>query len=114
VDAYLAAEDGPSQQLLLEAPERALYRYNVNGPEAQGYDIRLSGYGNEVATAIHGAVAGMQDLLKLLDDPRVGSLQQTEQMLLSPGIELLTDGVVAIKHAACHLRIHKTQNKDER
>jgi hypothetical protein len=67
-----------------------------------------------VATAIHGVIAGMQYLLKLLEDPRIGSLQQGEQMLLSPGIELLTDGVVAIKHAACHIQIHKTQNKDER
>jgi ParB family chromosome partitioning protein len=114
VDAYLEAEDGPSQQLLLKSPERALYGANVNGPEAQGYDPRLSGYGNEVATAIHGVIAGMQYLLKLLEDPRIGSLQQGEQMLLSPGIELLTDGVVAIKHAACHIQIHKTQNKDER
>lgn len=114
VDAYLEAEDEKSQQLLLKAPERALYRYSVNEPEVQGYDPRLSGYGNEVATAMHGVIAGMQDLLKLLEDPRMESLQQTEQMLLSPWIELLTDGVVAIKNAACHLQIHKTKNTTQR
>lgn len=114
VDAYLAAEDEQSQQLLLKAPERALYRYNVNEPPGQMYDPRLSGYGNEVATAMQGVITGMQDLLKLLDDPRMGALQQSEQMLLSPGIELIQNGVVAMKHAACHLQIHKTKNTTQR
>jgi len=116
VDAYLAAEDEQSQQLLLKAPERALYSYNVKEPPGQMYDPRLSGYGNDVARAINDVIAGIQDLLKLLDDPRIESLQQSEQLLLSPGIELLTDGFVAIRHAACHLQIRKTKtlHKDEK
>lgn len=114
VDAYLAAEDQRSQQQLLEAPERVLYRYNEKDPPGQMYDPRLSGYGNQVASAMHEVIAGMQDLVKLLEDPRMESLQQTEQMLLSPGIELLTDGVVALSHAIRNLQIHKTQNTTQR
>jgi ParB-like chromosome segregation protein Spo0J len=114
VDAYLEADDEQSQQLLLRAPERVLFRSSVNEHEVPGYDPRLSGYGNEVATAMRKVVTGMQDLLKLLDDPRLKSLQQTEQMLLSSGIELIQDGVIAIECAACHLQIHKTQNTKQR
>ena len=113
VDAYLAAEDEQSQQLLLHNPERALYRCNANAPEVRMYDPRLSGYGNEVAIAMQGVIAGMQDLLKLLEDPRTESLQQTEEMLLAPGMELIKDGFIAIKHATCHLQIHKSQNTEK-
>jgi ParB family chromosome partitioning protein len=114
VDAYLEAEDEQSQQLLLRAPERALYRVNVNEPFVEMYDPRLSGYGNEVATSMRKVVAGMQDLLKILDDPRMGALQQAERVQLSPAIELIQDGVAAIKQAACHLQIHKTQNTTQK
>lgn len=114
VDAYLEAEDEQSQQLLLRAPERALYRVNVNKPFVEMYDPRLSGYGNEVATSMRKVVAGMQDLLKILDDPRMGALQQAERVQLSPAIELIQDGVAAIKQAACHLQIHKTQNTTQK
>ena len=114
VDAYLAAEDQRSQQQLLEAPERALYRYNKNEPPEKMYDPRLSGYGNQVASAMHEVIAGMQELVRLLEDPRMGALHEGEQMLLFPGIELIRDGVDALQHATSHLQIHKTQNKDER
>jgi len=114
VDAYLEAEDEQSQQLLLRAPERALCSVNVNEPFVQMYDPRLSGYGNQVASAMQVVIAGMQDLVKLLEDPRMQSLHRTDQMLLSPGIELITDGVDAIQHAICQLQIHKTQNTTQR
>jgi ParB family chromosome partitioning protein len=114
VDAYLAAEDQQSQQLLLEAPERVLYRYTINEPPGQMYDPRLSGYGNQVAVAMHEVITGMQELVKLLEDYRIASLHQTDQMVLSPGIELIQDGVVALTHAICQLQIHKTQNTTQR
>lgn len=110
VDAYLEAEDQQSQQLLLRAPEKALYKVNGNDRFEQMYDPRLSGYGNKVAISIQTVVAGMQDLLKLLDEPRLKALQQAEGDLLCPGIELIQDGAIAIEQAACHLQIHKTQN----
>lgn len=112
VDAYLAAEDQRSQQQLLEVPERVIYRYNKNDPPEKMYDPRLSGYGNQVASAIHEVIAGMQELVKLLEDPRMGALPQTEQMLLFPGIELIRDGVDALQHATRQLQIHK--NKKQR
>lgn len=114
VDAYLSAEDEQSQQLLLKAPERALYKVNVKEPFVEMYDPRLSGYGNEIATSMRKVVAGMQDLLKLLDESRVGVLQQSEQMILFPAVELIQDGVIAIKQAASQLQIHKTQNTTKR
>ena len=114
VDAYLEADDEQTQQQLLDGPERALYRHNVNKPPEQMYEPRLSHYGNQVAASIHEVIAGMQDLLKLLEDPHIDSLQQTEEMLLTPAIEIITDGVTALKHAIDKLQIHKTLQKDER
>lgn len=110
VDAYLAAENQRSQQRLLEAPERVLYRYNKNDPPENMYDPRLSGYGNQVASAMHGVIIGMQELVKLLEDPCMGALHESEQMLLFPGIELIRDGVDALQHSTSHLQTHKTQN----
>lgn len=110
VDAYLAAEDEQSQQLLLKDPVKALYRCHANEPPMGGYDSRLSGYGNQLANAMGEVIARMQDLVRLLEDPGMGSLPESEQLLLFPAVEIIQDGVVAIKQAACHLQIHKTQN----
>jgi ParB family transcriptional regulator, chromosome partitioning protein len=108
VEAYLAAEDERSQQVLLRAPERVLYSNNVNALPAQMYDPRLSGYANEVARSINGVIASLQELLKLLEDHRASSLQQSERMLLFPGLEIIADGLVTLKQAMGQLQIHKT------
>lgn len=107
VDAYLEAEDEQSQQLLLKAPEKVLYRVNVNEPFVAMLDPRLSDYGNELANSMREVVAVMQNLLELLEDPHMAALKQTERTQLSFGVELIQDGAVAIKHAACHLQNHK-------
>jgi ParB family transcriptional regulator, chromosome partitioning protein len=99
VDAYLSAQDEKSQQLLLKAPERALYKRNVHEPQTDMYDPRLNGFGNEVARSMQEVITSIQDLLKLLEDHRSGSLQQTERMLLSPGLKLITDGLDTLKKA---------------
>jgi ParB family transcriptional regulator, chromosome partitioning protein len=99
VDAYLSASDDKSQQLLLKAPERALYKRDVHEPQTDMYDPRLSGFGNEVAWSMQEVITSAQDLLKLLEDHRNGSLQQTERMLLSPGLELIADGLDTLKKA---------------
>lgn len=108
VDAYLEAEDEQSQQLLLKAPEKVLYRVNVNEPFVAMLDPRLSDYGNELANSMREVVAVIQNLLELLDDPHMAALKQTERTQLSFGVELIQDGAVAIKHAACHLQNHKS------
>ena len=108
VDAYLEAEDEPSQQRLLYAPQRALYRDPLKQDPVQRYDPRLSGYGNELANTMHGVIAGMRELVKSLEDPRMGSLQQSEQMLLSAGMEIIEDGLIAFKRG--HLPFTNPKN----
>lgn len=114
VEAYLATEDEQSQQLLLHAPEKVLYNNHVNESPDQMYDPRLSDYGNEVASSIHGVIAGLQELLKLLEDHRTGSLQQGERLLLFPGLELIAEGLVSFKQAMSQLQINKTLQENER
>jgi len=99
VDAYLSAQDEKSQQLLLKAPERALYKRDVHEAPADIHDPRLSDFGNEVARSIQEVITSMQDMLKLLEDNRRGSLLQTERILLTPGLELITDGLDSLKKA---------------
>lgn len=108
VEAYLAAEDKQSQQLLLHAPEKILYSNNINDSSDQMHDPRLSSYGNQVANSIHGVIAGLQELLKLLEDHRTGSLQQGERLLLFPGLELIAEALVSFKQAMVQLQINKT------
>jgi hypothetical protein len=72
------------------------------------YDSRLSGYANEVTRSINGVIASLQELVKLLEDHRASSLQQSERMLLFPGLELIADGLVTLKQAMGQLQINKT------
>lgn len=106
--AYLAAEDERAQQVLLRAPERVLYSNNANALPTQLYDPRLSGYANEVVRSINGVIASLQELVNLLEDHRASSLQQSERMLLFPGLELIADGLVTLKQAMGQLQINKT------
>jgi len=108
VEAYLATEDEQSQQLLLRAPERILYNNHVNESSDQVYDPRLSSYGNQVASSIHKVITGLQELLKLLEEHRTGSLQQSEKMLLLPGLKIIADGLVSLKQVIGRLQINKT------
>ena len=68
------------------------------------YDPRLSGYANKVAGSIHKVIDGLQELLRLLEDHRAGSLQQGERMLLFPGLELIADSLVSLKQAMDQLQ----------
>ncbi len=108
VEAYLATEDEQSQQLLLRAPERILYNNHVNESPDQVYNTRLSSYGNQVAGSIDKVITGLQELLKLLEEHRTGSLQQGEKMLLLPGLEIIAEGLVSLKQAIGQLQINKT------
>jgi ParB family chromosome partitioning protein len=114
VDAYLEAEDEQSQQQLLTNPEKVLYRPAVNHTQGQVYDPRLSGYGNQLATAMHEIITGMQDLLKLLEDPRNRSLHQSERMLVFPAGEIIYDGAFTVKQTIENLQINKTKNSTQK
>lgn len=115
VDAYLAAEDEQSQQLLLDNPEKVFYRPEVNDLQEQVYDPRLSGYGNQLATATQGIIAGMHKLLKLLEDARVKSLHHSEQALIFPAGEIIHDGALTVKQAIGDLQSikHKPQQNTQ-
>ena len=114
VNAYLSARDEKSQQLLLKAPERVLCQRDVNESPVKMYDPRLSGFGNDTVRSMQEVITSVQDLLKLLEDNRWGSLQQTEVMLLATGLELITDGLDALKKAIDELQINKTLQENER
>lgn len=116
VDAYLAAEDMQSQHQLLDNPEKVLYRPALNDPLEQVYDPRLSGYGNQLSTATQGIITGMQELLKLLEDPRVNSLHHSEQELIFPAGEVIHDGALSLKQAIGDLQSikHKPQQNTQR
>jgi ParB family chromosome partitioning protein len=115
VDAYLEAEDVQSQQQLLANPEKVLYRPALNNPQEQVYDPRLSGYGNQLATATQGLITGMQELLKLLEDPRIKSLHHSEQELIFPAGEIIHDGALTVKQTIGNLQSikHKTQQNTQ-
>lgn len=115
VDAYLAAEDQQSQHQLLDNPEKVLYRPVVSDLRGGLYDPRLSGYGNQVAAAMHGIITEMQELLTLLEDPRVKTMHYSEQALVFPAGEVIYDGALTVKQAIGNLQSikHKPQQNTQ-
>ena len=61
-----------------------------------------------------GVIESMQVLLKQLKDPRLGSIHESEGMILTPGFEVITDGLRVLKDAISQLPIHKSKQQDER
>ena len=114
VDAFLEAEDEKEQREVLDSPERVMFKREPWTREELFYDTRLSGYGNELARSMDGVIESMQVLLKQLKDPRLGSIHESEGMILTPGFEVITDGLRVLKGAISQLPIHKSKQQDER
>ena len=113
VDAFLEAEDEKEQGEVLDCPERVMFKREPWTREDL-YDTRLSGYGNELARSMDGVIESMQFLLKQLKDPRLGSIHESERMILIPGFEVITNGLGVLKDAISQLPIHKSKQQDER
>lgn len=114
VDAFLEAEDEAQQRYILDYPEKVLENREPD-PGKEAFDHRLSSYGNDLMQSMGQVIQSLQVLLSLLDDHRIGELNETEKVIITPGFEKIAGCAVRLTEATSQLQIHKPiQQQDER
>lgn len=89
VSAFLEAEDADHQRAILTHPEHILWDHE-DLPE-EPYDIRLSGYGNELMQAVMHMWRPLAALLSTLEDSRIGDLRESEKAIIYPFLKELNE-----------------------
>jgi len=113
VDAFVEAEDETRQRHILSNPEQILGK----GPkysEKDPYDPRLSTYSNDLIQSMGYVLQAVNMLLSRLGDRRIGELDQTEKVILTPGFKKVSGCAGKLTKAIAHLQIHKSEKQDER
>jgi len=82
-EAFLKAKDEDGQRDILAHPEKVIERREPD-PEEEVYDARLSGYGNDLMQSIGPVLQGLQYLLSLLEDQRMGLLNESGKVIITP------------------------------
>jgi ParB/RepB/Spo0J family partition protein len=114
VDAFVEAEDETRQRYILTHPEKVLKKRE---PQAirEDYDPRLCSYGNDLEKSMRFVLRAVHILLTQLDDRRIGELDQTQKVILTPGFKKISGCAGKLTEAIAHLQIHKPiQKQDER
>jgi ParB family chromosome partitioning protein len=113
-DAFLKAEDEEAQRYLLTHPERVFER-TAPQAEEEFYDTRLSGYGNELMLCLCDALSGLAHLLSLLEDKRLGMLNESEKVIITPFLRKTAGYARRMTERIAHSEIHQTeQHANER
>jgi ParB family chromosome partitioning protein len=113
VDAFLSAQDEDRQRYILSHPEWILGQ-DQEDEEEDPYDVRLSSYGNDLMHSIGYVIHSVQIMLSRLDDQRRGMLEETEKMIIIPGLRQVMQYCKKLTQATGHLPIHKSTGEDER
>lgn len=106
VDAFLAAENETQQRDILAHPYKVLEKREPVTIE-EGYDPRLSGYGNDLVKSMKMVIHSVQILLSRLDDHRLSELNPAEKMIITPGLEKVLIYAQRLTKTAEELPIHK-------
>jgi len=112
-EAFLTAKDENQQRYILSHPEQILKKDQQNS-EKEIYDVRLSSYGNDLMQSTGYLIQAVQIMLTKLDDQRIGMLNETEKMIITPSFEKASGYAEKLKKAITHLQIHKSEQQDER
>jgi ParB/RepB/Spo0J family partition protein len=113
VEAFLRANDEDQQRYILTHPEQIL-RKEPEEPEEEPYDERLSSYGNDLMQSMVYVIQPVQIMLSRLDDQRIGMLNEAEKLIITPGLQRVSQYCKKLTEAIDHLKIHKSEQQDER
>ena len=113
VEAFLRAKDEDQQRYILTHPEYIL-RKDQEDPEEEPYDVRLSSYGNDLMHSMGYVIRSVQIMLSRLGDQRNGMLNETEKMIIIPGLQQVLQYCKKLTEAIGRLPIHKSTREDER
>ena len=112
IDAFLEAEDEDQQRYILAHPEHILWD-QTDLPE-NPYDSRLSSYGNDLMISIMNFLQPVRALLLRLGDPRMGALNEPEEVIITPFLRKVSSYSEKLSEATGQLQIHKQGEQDER
>ena len=107
VEAFLKAKDEDQQRYILAHPEQTL-KNDHQDSEEEVYDPRLSSYGNDLMQSIGYVIQAVQIMLSRLDDNRIGILNETEKVIITPGFEKVSGYAEKLTETINHLQVHKS------
>jgi ParB family chromosome partitioning protein len=113
VETFLNANDENQQRYILTHPEQIL-RKDPEYPEEEPYDVRLSTYGNDLMQSMVYVIQPVQIMLSRLDDQRMGMLNEMEKVIITPDLQRISQYCKKLTEAIDHLKIHKSEQQDER
>ena len=113
VEAFLKAGDANQRRYILSHPEQIL-RKDQQDQEEEPYDVRLSAYGNDLMKSIVYVIQSVQIMLSRLVDHRTGMLNESEKVIITPGIGKVSGYAEKLIETITHLQIHKSEQQDER
>lgn len=111
-EAFLKAKDEDQQRYILTHPEQILRKEQEDQEEP--YDVRLSSYGNDLMQGVGYVIQSVQIMLSRLGDKRMGMLNETEKVIITPGFEKVTGYAKKMTETISHLQIHKSEPQDEK
>lgn len=112
VDAFLKAEDEDQQRDILTYPGKILWDYTPHLSEYP-YDDRLSSYGNDLLISIKKFLHPARTLFFWLGDPRIGTLNETEKVIITHFLSEASGYVEKLSKATGQLQIQSIK-QDER
>ena len=112
-EAFLKAKNEDERRYILSHPEQIL-RKDQQDQEEEPYDVRLSTYGNDLMKSIGDVIHSVQIMLSRLGDHRTGMLNESEKVIITPGIGKVSGYAEKLKETITHLQIHKSEQQDER
>ena len=113
VNAFLSAEDEDRQRYILSHPEYIL-RKDQEDEQEDPYDVRLSSYGNDLMQEVGYVIQSVHMMIRRLSDQRSGLLNETEKMIIIPGLRQVMQCCNKLTELLTLLQIHKSTREDER
>jgi ParB/RepB/Spo0J family partition protein len=103
-DTFLKAKDKDEQRYILS---HAVEVIEKKGQSDTGvlYDARLSAYGNDLMQSIGYVIQAVQIMLSRLGDHRIGMLNETEKVIITPGFEKVSGYAEKLKETITYLQI---------
>ena len=112
-EAFLKAKDEDQQRYILAHPEQILKNDQMDSEE-EIYDPRLSSFGNDLMQSIGYVIQSVQIMLSRLGDQRMDMLNETEKVIITPSLQQTSQYCKKLTEYIDHLKIHKSEQPDER
>ncbi len=103
-EAFLRAKNEDERRYILSHPDQIL-RKDQEDQEEEPYDVRLSAYGNDLMKEVGYVIRSVQNILSRLGDHRTGMLNESEKVIITPGLGKVSAYADKLKEAISHLQI---------